>query len=304
MNDGSTLQTCIICGDSIPQARLGAHPSASTCVPCQRRVESRFPHAEEHSKEEGVKDPSPAKPVEVQENRIVAGNWSGTMMEVIGKGGEFRSLLRSGKREEARSLVQAMPNEAQAALVTFDENPEEALSLTGMDGSGKPAYRADVVEYLPSELLATLVAYQTDEKKFNDSLIRAMTPGTFSRTLDETLEPVDNKQQRKAILWEWLEALASVDGHNHRAALLREVNTELLMEALADKMDDLDLSAPFAAGVARHRLFSEDSAVGVLPSLMVDDPKIGAVLDTVYEAAPDVLRALVRAAYEQSGAES
>lgn len=303
MNDtGQPDRTCQLCGASIPAARLMAVPNADTCVACQRQVETlgRTPDPEPGA--EGPEDPVQA--VEVKENRIVAGSWSSSLMDVVGKGGEMRTLLRSGKRDEARSLVQALPEEAQAALVTFGENPEEALSLTGMDASGKPAYRADVVGFLPSELLATLVAYQTEEKKFNDRLIRAMTPEAFRRTLEETLEPVDNKAQRNAILWEWLEAVAAMDDANHRALLIRSVDASFLMEALTDKVGALDLNRPIGDGVSAFRLYSEDSAVGYLPSSLVDDPKTGEILDAVYESAPDVLRAIVRYAHEQSGAEA
>jgi len=299
-----TSRTCQLCGSSVPEERLQAIPDVRTCVACQRRYEllGRAPAPPDTPDEREA-----VQAVEMKENRIVAGNWSGTLMDVVGKGGELRSLLRSGKREEARSLVQSLPNEAQAALVTFDENPEEALSLTGMSASGKPAYRSDVVGYLPSELLATLVAYRSEEKEFNSSLIRAMTPDAFRRTLEETLEPVENKKQRAAILWEWLEAVASMSDYDHRASLLRNVDSDLLMEALREKVAGMNLMAVVGEGeesVSAFKLYSEDSAVGMLPSLLVDDPDIGAILDAVYEAAPDVLRAVVRYAHEESGAET
>jgi hypothetical protein len=297
-------RACVVCGGPIPEARLRALVKARTCISCQRELESSKSAPEDVAAAGyGTSQDAVVQPIEVKEDRIVAGAWSGNLMEVVGKGGEFRSLLRSGKREEARSLVQSLPNEAQAALVTFDENPEEALSLTAMDGQGRPAYRQDVVAFLPSELLASLVAYKPEEKEFNDRLIRAMSPDAFKRTLDETLEPVDNQSQRIAILWEWLEAVAAMDDYNHRASLIRSVEGELLMEALIDKVSEIDLMAVFS-GVSVFKFFSKDSAVGVLPSTLVDDPNTGAVLDAVYEAAPDVLRTLVRIAHEKSGVDS
>jgi hypothetical protein len=151
------------------------------------------------------------------------------------------------------------------------------------------------------------VAYRSEEKEFNSSLIRAMTPDAFRRTLEETLEPVENKKQRAAILWEWLEAVASMSDYDHRASLLRNVDSDLLMEALREKVAGMNLMAVVGEGeesVSAFKLYSEDSAVGMLPSLLVDDPDIGAILDAVYEAAPDVLRAVVRYAHEESGAET
>ena len=51
-----------------------------------------------------------------------------------------------------------MPNEAQAVLVTLDEDPEQMLSLTAMGEDGRPAYRAAVVSLLPTETIASTLS--------------------------------------------------------------------------------------------------------------------------------------------------
>jgi len=40
--DNGTYGTCVDCGDSVPSARLEAHPQAARCVACQTREESSF----------------------------------------------------------------------------------------------------------------------------------------------------------------------------------------------------------------------------------------------------------------------
>ena len=162
----SKQRLCEVCGEVIPEVRLNIIPSVRICVRCQEQLERRPPSGRpensEHSAQGGEE---PVQPVEIKEDRIVTRDWSGGLMELATTSGTLRTLLGSGKKEEARSLVQALPVEAQAALVVLDEDPEEALSLTGMDNGGNPGYSTDVVALLPTEMLTGLIAYDRHEKR-------------------------------------------------------------------------------------------------------------------------------------------
>ncbi|MDA0712125.1 MAG: TraR/DksA C4-type zinc finger protein [bacterium] len=292
----------------IPVARLRVISEAKLCVACQGKVERGLLDLDAHQRNLAglIEHPEP-KPLQIQEDRLVVGTWSGGFLEVAVQSGKMRELLRSGNKEEAKALVQSLPIEAQAALVVVDEDPEEALSMTGMDGRGNPGYRADVVSLLPTEMLTGLIAYDGEEKRFNTRLIQAMTPSTFNRTVCDTLEPVDNAEARAAVTWEWLEALAEVVDVNKRAELLRSVETEILEEALITRIHHFNLNDKAASveidgeqwGVDMFRIFSEDSAVGPLPSKFIEDVTVGTVMDALYEAAPDVMSAMVRGAWER-----
>ena len=76
--------------------------------------------------------------LQVQGDQVVLGEWSGDLGELIAKNVTLRQMLREGRADEARALLRAQAVEEQAALVAIDENPEEVLSLTGMDARGKP----------------------------------------------------------------------------------------------------------------------------------------------------------------------
>ena len=89
--------------------------------------------------------------LQVQGDRVVLGEWSGDLEELIAKNVSLRQMLREGRADEARALLKAQAVEEQAALVAIDENPEEVLSLTGMDAQGRPGYLPAVVDKLPSE---------------------------------------------------------------------------------------------------------------------------------------------------------
>ena len=80
--------------------------------------------------------------LQVQGDRVVLGEWSGDLEELIAKNVELRQMLREGRTAEARALIRTQAVEEQAALVAIDENPEEVLSLTGMDAKGRPGYLA------------------------------------------------------------------------------------------------------------------------------------------------------------------
>lgn len=305
---GEVEVNCLVCEAVIPVARLKVVPDAKLCVACQEKVErGRLDLNAYLLNKAGVVEEAEPKPLEVQEDRLVVGAWSGGFLEVASQSGQLRSLLREGKKEEAKALIQAMPVEAQAALIVVDEDPEEALSITGMDGLGNPGYNTAVVSLLPTEMLTGLISYDGEEKRFNSRLIQAMTPGTFSRTVSETLEPMDNAEARAAVTWEWLEALATLHDVNKRAELLRGVDSALLEEALITRIHLFDLNkivhasdvGGFSVGVSMYQLFSESSGASVLPSGFIDDPKVGHVMDSLYEAAPEVMGAIMRGAHER-----
>lgn len=305
---GEEEVTCVVCQTAIPMARLQIVPDAKLCVSCQGKVERGLLDLNAYLlKEMGQEAEEEPQPLEIQEDKLVVGTWSGGFMEVAAQSGEMRTLLRAGKKEEAKALVQALPVEAQAALVVVDEDPEEALSITGMDGKGNPGYEMNVVSLLPTELLTGLIAYDGEEKRFNTRLIQAMTPHTFNRTVSDTLAPMDNAEARSAVSWEWLEALAELRDANKRAELLRSVDPELLEDALITRIHHFKLNKQLTAveidgvswGVDMFRVFSEDSAVGPLPSKFIDDAKVGVVMDALYEAAPEVMSAMVRGAWER-----
>ncbi|MDP6042393.1 MAG: TraR/DksA C4-type zinc finger protein, partial [Candidatus Latescibacteria bacterium] len=287
---------------------LKAVPDAQLCVPCQDKVERGIVSLEVYlmGQEMQVDEPEVA-PIEVQEDRLVTGSWSAGFMELATQSSQMRDLLREGKKEDARALVQTMPIEAQAALVVLDEDPEEALSITGMDEDGKPGYSTDVVAHLPTEMLTGLIAYDPERQGFNTHLIRAMAPGTFRRTVEETLDPMDNAEARSKVSFEWLRALAEMEDANKCAELLRSVDPDLLEEALIPhvknmRMNDVAASVEIDGDtytIPRHRFFSEEGAVGIRPSMMVEDAIVGRVLDALYEADADLMRYIIRGAWER-----
>ena len=111
--------------------------------------------------------------LQVQGDRVVLGEWSGDLEELIAKNVTLRQMLRKGRADEARALLKAQAVEEQAALVAIDENPEEVLSLTGMDAQGRPGYLPAVVDKLPSEIIAELVAPgEYKLARFNTALLQ------------------------------------------------------------------------------------------------------------------------------------
>ncbi len=308
-----TRQKCEVCGADIPEVRLKVVPNVRTCITCQRKLEKE--PGDVHLNRPGASqatvtqrsDPEAQDTLQVEGTQVVVGRWSGNLMDLVAQGDELRNKVRSGKKAEARALVQALPAEAQAALVAMGEDPEEMLSLTGADASGGPAYSMQVVDLLPSEMLSGLISVDPEERKFNTELIRAMSPEAFRRTMGETLELVDNPGMRTRVSWEWLQALATLKEFGHRAELLRSVDPALLEEALLDRLEHLDLHAVISVGefqIHRFRLFSEEGIAGMLPSAFIDDPETGEVLDAIYEAAPDLLCDIVRVAWERAGGEA
>ena len=301
--DGGTGVRCVMCEAIISEERLKAVPYTRLCVMCKDKVERGRISLKSHLADNAVQAEEPeVKPIEVQEDRLVIGAWSTGFMELAAQSSQVRDLLREGKKEDARALVQTMTVEAQAALVVLDEDPETVLSITGMDEDGNPGYSTDVVAHLPTEMLTGLIDYDPEREGFNAHLIRAMTPGTFQRTVEDTLEPMDSAEARSKVSFEWLRALSTLGDANKCAELLNSVDPELLEEALIPHVKDMRLNeivGAAGASVYRHQLFSEGAAVGEKPSTIVEDPVVGGVLDALYDADADLMRSVIRGAWER-----
>lgn len=295
---------CAVCGVKIPAERRSEMPGVWTCVQCQQQQELRRPHEDARNEaQRGAPEPAARDSVEVKGNLVLAGDWSGRLIDLVGRESEVRRLLATDEAEQARTLVQALPVEEQAALVAMSEVPEEMLSMTGADGSGVPGYSRRVVELLPAETLGNLISVDPEERKFNTELIRAMSPGVLQSTMAETLDRVDNPGLRTRVSWEWLQALATLKEFDRRAELLRAVDPALLGDALLDRLEHLKLNEVVSFGgfqVYRFRLFSAEGLGGTRPSAFIDDPETGVVLDALYEAAPDLLSQVIRMAWERA----
>ena len=242
--------------------------------------------------------------LQVQGDRVVLGEWSGDLEELIAKNVELRQMLREGRADEARALLKAQAVEEQAALVAIDENPEEVLSLTGMDAQGRPGYLPAVVDRLPSEIIAELVAPgEYKLARFNTALLQTMSAESFARAVEDTLDPVYYHGNRTKVSWEWLEAVAALDDHSKRAALLYKVDQSLLEDAFLDKVDSIDMHAEVDAGrygtISAYRLLSESGQAVMLPP--INDPEIREVIYALHQAAPELLAKVMRAAWERAG---
>ena len=301
--DGGTGVRCVMCEAIISEERLRAVPYTRLCVTCKDKVERGRISLKSHSMGTAVQAEEPeVKPIEVREDRLVIGAWSTGFMELAAQSSQIRDLLREGKKEDARALVQTLAVEAQAALVVLDEDPETVLSITGMDEDGNPGYSTDVVAHLPTEMLTGLIDYDPERQDFNAHLIRAMTPGTFRRTVEDTLEPMDSAGARSKVSFEWLRALSTLGDANKCAELLNSVDPELLEEALTPYVKDMrmdEIVGAAGAAVPRHRLFSEEAAVGEKPSTILEDPVVGSVLDALFDADADLMRSVIRGAWER-----
>lgn len=244
-----------------------------------------------------------AAPVRVGDDRVEVGAWSAGLGEVIDASVEIRGLLRQGRTQEARVALQARPAEAQAALVAVDENPEEVLSLTGMDANGVPAYCREVVDHLPSSVLAELVAPGTDLLRFNVELLATMSPATLGRAVDDTLDPVYYHGYRSRVSWEWLEAIASLDDVTRIAELLLRVDASVLEDAFIERMDEFDLLAnvapPGCLPVAAYQLIAESADHVALPPFKEEADR--SVVGALHHAAPELISRVLRVAWERSG---
>lgn len=241
--------------------------------------------------------------LQVQGDRVVLGEWSGDLEELIAKNVALRQMLREGRADEARALLKKQAVEEQAALVAIDENPEEVLSLTGMDAKGRPGYLPAVVDKLPSEIIAELVAPgEYKLARFNTALLQTMSAESFARAVEDTLDPVYYHGNRTKVSWEWLEAVAALDDHSKRAALLYKVDQSLLEDAFLDKVDSIDMHAEINAGrygtISAYRLLSESGQAVMLPP--INDPEIREVIYALHQAAPELLAKVLRAAWERA----
>lgn len=306
--EGGTGVRCVICEAIIPKKRLKVVPYTRLCITCKDKVERGKISLNTYflmSKAVQAEEPE-VKPIEVQEDRLVIGAWSTGFMELAAQSSQIRDLLREGKKEDARALVQTLTVEVQAALVVLDEDPETVLSITGMDEDGNPGYSTDVVAHLPTEMLTGLIDYDPERQGFNAHLIRAMTPGTFRRTVEDTLEPMDSAEARSKVSFEWLRALSMLGDANKCAELLHSVDPELLEEALIPYVEDMrmdEIVGSAGASLPRHRLFSEEAAVGEKPSAILEDPVVGGVLDALFDADAVLMRSVIRGAWERRGDE-
>lgn len=240
--------------------------------------------------------------LQVQGDRVVLGEWSGDLEELIAKNVELRQMLGEGRTDEARALLEAQVVEEQAALVAIDENPEEVLSLTGMDDKGRPGYLPAVVDKLPSQIIAELVAPSEYKlARFNTALLQTMSAESFARAVEDTLDPIYYHGNRTKVSWEWLEAVAALDDHNKRAALLFKVDQSLLEEAFLDKVDSIDMHAQVGVEkpVSAFRLLSEAGQAVMLPP--ISDPEVREVIYALHQAAPELLAKVLRAAWERAG---
>ena len=248
-----------------------------------------------------VRDSQPEEdaPLQVEDDQIVVGTWSADLMELATVSGDLRSMIRAGKSEEAQALVQSRSVEEQAALVALDENPEEILSLTGMDEQGRPGYKPAVVDKLPTELLTGLIASRDLKfSRYNAEVLKVMSPKVFVRALNDTLEPVHQADLRVSITWDWLQAVAAVGDPIKRAELLVEADWDVIEDAIVHGLEKIDpgRAVPGAAaggfGVSRLQAMSE-GFTGLKPSEIVGDNEIGRMLNVLGDAAPEIVGELM-----------
>ena len=298
---------CIGCGAVIPEVRVSAVPNVRTCVSCQKNAELVVRSGVSAVVAEDCIEVEPQEQVEMDGTQVLVGKWTANFMDVVARGNEVRGLIAQGEIRKARLLIQALPAEEQAAMVVMDEDPEDALSITGMDEEGNPGYSGAVAAHLPTELLAGMIAIDPEEDRYNTDLMRAMGPATFKRTVEETLDLLDNAEMRSDVAWEWLRALAEVKNASKRAELLSGVDASVLEEALLTRMGHLKMNetADYAevdgmvVGFSRFRLFSGSGTAGLRLSSLVDDPEVGHVLDALYEADVALMSNLVCGAWER-----
>ncbi|NQU31034.1 MAG: TraR/DksA C4-type zinc finger protein, partial [Anaerolineae bacterium] len=264
------IRKCEGCGKEISETRLAAVSGALFCVQCQHKLEQEVFDQQNPEVEE-------IEALEILEDRLAVGDWSANLMEIADKNAELRGLMRSARWRDARKIVQSQVPQVQAALVTLDENPEEVLSLTGMNEEGTPVYSPKVVDLLPTEILAELIVPRNSNYlQYNPEVIRAMSPKTFSRAVAETLDSVDYQPLRTKVMWDWMQAVASMDDKNKAAELLREMDLDTIEDAVMDRIDGMGLEKTLIAvdgfGVSRLKALSEGMPGGP-PGRLIDDPE-------------------------------
>lgn len=240
-------------------------------------------------------------PLAVSEGRVVVGDWSADVGEVIDVSARLRGLLREGRVSQAREMLSSMCREEQAALVAVDADPEEILSLTGMNEEGRPGYLAEVVDRLPSSLLAELLVPRGAKwDRFNTGLLASMSETTFQRTVADTLDPVYFHGRRGDVSWEWLEIVAALEDVDRIASLLQSVDEEVLEDALLPHIDRFAMKEViFPGGVSAFRTVSESGGGLMLPAM--DDPEKEQVIQALHAAAPELLARVIRNAWERAG---
>ena len=299
-----TQNKCEFCGEVIPKVRLMSVRNERTCVKCQKKLEKNPWELEDPNHREVQKQQDDAdlpNSLELQDDHVKVGGWSNSLLEMTSRGVELRTLMDSGKVRDARTFVQHLTVPAQAALVSLDQNPEEVLSVTGMTDSELPAYCPQVVDLLPTELLADLVAPHTEYLRFNIEVLKAMSPKTFRRVMLETLDPIDNLEYRAQVSWEWLEALVAIDDPNKIAELVGDVEVELLEDAIITRFEYLDMHQIVGGDVPLFRTFSESGNLNVNPGDFFKEPKTAEVIKGLHEAVPDLLNTVIRGAWERAG---
>ena len=239
-----------------------------------------------------ARDSSSSEAVRVQGSLVRSGDWAKSLSELSADSRQLQRLLAGERFDEARALLRSRSAEVQAALVSIDADPEQVLALTASDRRGLPAYSREVVDRLPSELLARLAAPGARHSRYNPEILRAMSPQVFDRAVRDVLDPIDNPDLRTRVAWEWLEAVAAIGDPNQAAALLRGVDPAALEDAVMDRLTDLDLGGTLpgteVAAVSRYQALTEGFA-GDRPGEYVADPATAEVLDALWEAAPELL---------------
>ena len=237
----------------------------------------------------------------VSEGRVVVGDWSADVGEVIAVSARLRGLLREGRVSQAREeMLSSLCREEQAAVVAVDADPEEILSLIGRDEAGRPGYLAEVVDRLPSSLLTELLVPR-DAKwdRFNTGLLASMSERTFRRTVADTLDPVYFHGRRGGVSWEWLEIVAALENVDRIASLLQSVDEEVLEDALLPHIDRFAMNETIFPGVSAFRTVSESGGGLMLPAM--DDPEKEEVIHALHAAAPELLARVIRIAWERAG---
>ena len=237
----------------------------------------------------------------VREGRVVVGDWSADVGEVVAVSARLRGLLGDGRLSQARKMLRSLSREELVAVVAVDADPEEILSLTAMDEEGRPGYLAEVVDRLPSSLLTELLVPR-DAKwgRFNTGLLAAMSEATFRRTVADTLDPVYFHGNRGAVSWEWLEIVAALPDVDRIASLLESVDEEVLEDALLRHVDRFAMNETVYPGVSAFRTVSESGGGLMLPE--IDDPEKEKVIHALHAAAPELLARAIRNAWERAGA--
>lgn len=243
-------------------------------------------------------------PADICQGAVVVGLWSRPLPEVELMVARFGALLSEGKAEEVQRELDRLSVEEKTALVLVSR-PETRETLLSLASRGAAGYSPAVVNRLPSEVLADLLAVDSEYLKFNVEILRAMSPARFGRVVQDTMEPVYYWEHRQKLSWEWLEAVAALDDVDHRGHLLGSVDPALIEEALSGSIDRFGLNDVVGGidefPVKRYQQLSESGLGGPPPSAYLEDEAVGTVLDALWEAAPELFKEVLRGAWERYG---